>query len=64
MVLESSECKKKNGASVLIITIVIVICSNFVECRKDKVFCVICEIGLKTNKPQIIHDFALFVEHE
>ena len=43
------------------VTIVLVICSSFVECRKDKVFCVICEIGLEANKPQIIHNFARFV---
>ena len=50
-------------ASVVKITIVLVICSIFVECRKDKVFCVI-EIGLKANKSQIIHNFAQFVVHE
>ena len=52
-----------NGAS-FYITIVLVICSIFVECRKDKVFCTICEIGLIANKSQIIHNFALFVVHE
>ena len=34
---------------VLKITIVLVICSIFVACRKDKVFCVMCEIGLRAN---------------
>ena len=51
-------------APVLKITIVLVICSIFVESRKDKVFCVICEIGLKANKSQIIHNFSWFVVHE
>ena len=51
-------------APVLKITIVLVICAIFVECRKDEVFCVICEIGLKANKSQIIHNFARFVVHE
>ena len=51
-------------APILKITIVLVICSIFVECRQDKDFCVICEIGLKANKSQIIHNFALFVVHE
>ena len=46
------------------VTIVLVFCSSFVECRKDKVFCVICEIGLEANKPQIIHNFARFVIHD
>ena len=49
---------------VLKITIVLVICCTFVECRKDKVFCVICKIGLKANKSQIIHNFAWFVVDE
>lgn len=30
----------------------------------DKVFCVIFEIGLKSNKSQIIHNYARFVVHE
>ena len=47
--------------AVLKITIVLVICSTFVECRKDKGFCVICKIGLKANKSQINHNFAWFV---
>ena len=51
-------------APVLKMTIDLVICSVFVECRKDKVFSVICEIGLKANKSQIIHNFARFVVHE
>ena len=51
-------------APVLNITIVLVICSIIVECRKDKVFCTICEISLKANKSQIIHNFTLFVVHE
>ena len=51
----------KEMASVLKITIDLVICSDFVECRKDKVFNVICEIGLKANKSQIIHNFVPFV---
>ena len=35
-----------------------------VECRKDKVFCAICEICLKANKSQIIHSFEGFLVHE
>ena len=56
--------QQRKMAPVLNITIVLVICSIFVECRKDKVFCTICEISLKANKSQIIHNFALFVVHE
>ena len=59
----AANAAKKNGASVKI-TIVLVICSIFVECRSDKVFFVICEIGLKANKSQIIHNFERFVVHE
>ena len=55
---------KKKVAPVLNITIVLVICAIFVQCRKDEVFCVICEIGLKANKSQIIHNFARFLVHE
>ena len=33
-----------------------------VECRKDNVFCDICQKGLKVNKSQIIHNFARFAE--
>ena len=50
---------KKTGACFKI-TIDLVICSVFVECRKDKVFSVICEISLKANKSQIIHNFVRF----
>ena len=46
------------------VTIVLVICFIFVECRKDNVFYVTCEIGLKVNKSQIIHNLARFVVHE
>ena len=56
--------QQRKMAPVLKITIVLVICSIFVGYRKDKVFCVICEIGLKANKSQIIHNFARFVAHE
>ena len=56
--------QQRKMVPVLNITIVLVICSIFVECRKDKVFCTICEISLKANKSQIIHNFALFVVHE
>ena len=35
--------------------------SIFVECRKDKVFCVTGEIGLKAYKSQIIHNLGRFV---
>ena len=42
------------------ITIDLVICSVFVECRKDKVFSVICEICHQANKSQIIHNFVRF----
>ena len=59
----AANAAKRNGASFKI-TIVLVICSIFVECRSDKVFFVICEIGLKANKSQIIHNFARFVVHE
>lgn len=55
---------KMKMAPLLKITIVLVICSIFVECRSDKGFFVICEIGLKANKSQIIHNFARFVVHE
>ena len=37
--------------------VVLVICFISVECRKDKVFCVICEEGLKANKSQILSQF-------
>ena len=61
----ATNAAKKNGASsVLKITIVLVICSIFVECRKDQVFCVICEIRPKANTSQIIHNFAQFMVHE
>ena len=53
--------QQRKLAPVLKITIDLVICSVFVECRKDKVFSVICEIGLKANKSQIIHNFGRFV---
>ena len=56
--------QQRKMASVLKITIDLVFCSIFEECRKDKVFGVICEIGLKANKSQIIHNFARFVVHE
>ena len=56
--------KHRKMAPVLKITIDLVIYSIFVECRKDKVFCVICEVGIKANKSQIIHNFARFVIHE
>ena len=46
------------------VTIVLVICFIFVECRKDNVFYVTCEIGLKVNKSQIIHNLTRFVVHE
>ena len=39
--------------SVLKITVVLVICFTSVEYRKDKVFCVICEKGVKANRSQI-----------
>ena len=39
--------------SVLKITVVLVICFISVEYRKDKVFSVICEKGLKANRSQI-----------
>ena len=60
----SQRLQRRKMAPVLKITVVFVICSIFVECRKDKVFCVICEIGLKANKSQISHNFARFVVHE
>ena len=47
---------RRKMATVLKTTIVSAFFSSmFVECRKDKVFCVICEIGLKAYKSQIIH---------
>ena len=49
--------QQRKMATVLKITIVLVLCSIFVECRKDKVVCVIFEIGLKDNKSQIIHNY-------
>ena len=60
----SQRMQQRKMAPLLKITIVLVICSIFVECRSDKVFFVICEIGLKANKSQIIHNFARFVVHE
>ena len=60
----SQRMQQRKMAAVLKITIVLVICSIFVECRKDKVVCVICEIGLKANKSQIIHNFVRFVVRE
>ena len=51
-------------APVLKITIDQVICPVFVVCRKDKVLSVICEIGRKANKSQIIHNFVWFVVRE
>ena len=53
-----------NGAMKNGVIIVLVLCSIFVECRKDKGLCVICEIGLKSNKSHIIHNFVRFVVHE
>ena len=61
---ESQRMQQRKMAPLLKITTVLVICSIFVECRSDKVFFVICEIGLKANKSQIIHNFARFVVHE
>ena len=60
----SQRMQQRKMAPLLKITIVLVICSIFVECRSDKGFFVICEIGLKANKSQIIHNFARFVVHE
>ena len=60
----SQRMQQRTMAPVLKNFIVLVICSIFVECWKDKVFCVICEIGLKANKSQIIHNFARFVVNE
>ena len=60
----SQRMQQRKMAPLLKITIVLVICSIFVECRSDKVFFVICEIGLKANKSQINHNFARFVVHE
>ena len=60
----SQRMQQRKMAPLLKITIVLVICSIFVECRSDKVFFVICEIGLEANKSQIIHNFARFVVHE
>ena len=60
----SQRMQQRKMAPVLKITIVLVICSIFVECRKDKVVCVKCEIDLKANKSQIIHNFARLVVHE
>ena len=56
--------QQRKVALALKINIVLVICSIFVECRKDKVFCAMCEIGLRANKSQIIHNFSRFVVHE
>ena len=60
----SQQMPQRKMAPVLKITINLVICSVFVECRKDKVFRVICKIGLKANKSQIIHNFVQFVVRE
>ena len=62
--IESQRMQQRKIAPVLKITIVLVICSIFVQCRKGNVFCVICEIVLKANKSQTIHNFARFVVHE
>ena len=64
VVLAAANAAKKSGACFKTKTIVLVICSILVECRKDKVFCVICEIGLRANKSQIIHNFSQFLVHE
>ena len=48
----------KKMAPVLKITVVLVICFISVECRKDKVFCVIFEKGLKANR-SLIHTFII-----
>ena len=53
--------QQRKMAPILKITIDLVICSIFEECRKDRVFSVICEVGLTANKSQIIHNFARFV---
>ena len=60
----SQRMRQRKMAPLLKITIVLFICSIFVECRSDRVFFVICEISLKANKSQIIHNFARFVVHE
>ena len=60
----SQRMQQRKMAPVLKITSDLVICSVFVECRKDKVFSVICEIGLTANKWQIIHNFVRFVVRE
>ena len=60
----SQRMQGRKMVPVLKITIALIICSIFVECRKVKVFCVICEIGLKAYKSQIVHNFARFVVHE
>ena len=60
----SQRMQQRKMAPVLKITSDLVICSVFVECRKDKVFCAICEICLKANKSQIIHSFEGFLVHE
>ena len=57
----SQKMQQRKMAPVLKITIDLVICSIFEECRKDRVFSVICEVGLTANKSQIIHNFARFV---
>ena len=59
----SQRMQQRKIAPVLKITSDLVICSVFVECRKDKVFSVICEIGLRA-KWQIIHNFVRFVVRE
>ena len=45
----SQRTQQRKMAPVLKIVIDLVICSIFVEGRKDKVFSVICEIDLKAN---------------
>ena len=56
----SQRMQRRKMVPVLKITIALIICSIFVECRKVKVFCVIC----KAYKSQIIHNFVRFVVHE
>ena len=51
--LDRSACGKQKMACVLKITVVLVICFTPVECKKDIVFCVICEKGLKANRSLI-----------
>ena len=56
----SQKMQQRKMAPVLKITIDLVICSIFEECRKDRVFSVICEVGLTANKSFFFFNIILY----